>query len=148
MRQLLPVLVLSLASSSFAQDACPVTDTKNWSTHESNRETKGPLMHIVERMKYAEVYFFVEREGVTFFWCFAIKPNTTVQSITLVTTKGTYLSEDVFFTMPDPTFKIMPGPVASPEYNSKRVNGEIRIVAFAKFPSAPQGDLISWSVEP
>ena len=145
----LVTLLISLGFAQvYAQDACPVTDTKNWDRFAGDRENKGPAMSVINGMGYLEVFFFLEEQGVSFFWNFAIEPNTDVAFINLTTTKGAYRSEVVFFSSPAPSFKVMNGPLASSDYMTKKVNGEIRVVAFAKFPSAPQGDVVSWSVEP
>lgn len=139
---LLPVLL----AADWAQ---PMRDVPLWATYEARRDCCGGIMDGMESGGMFKAFKQVRSEGAWTYWSFGVPLGTTVETIVLHTTRGTYRSDKVFFVSPAMKFEMTPCPaVAAAEHQLWRQDGEERAVAFAHFPTEPKGDVVSWDIEP
>jgi len=142
---LLPLL-LAAAPNNWAQ---PMRDVSLWATYEARRDCCGGVMDVMEQGGMFQAFKQVRSEGSWTYWSFGIPLGTTVETIVLRTTSGSYRSDKVFFVKPAMKFEMIDCPAtATEEHQLWKVGGEQRAVAFAHFPDEPKGGVVSWDVEP
>lgn len=142
----LALLLLLIASPSFSQTACPVQEYERWDMYEEYSQDSPLIIRTAKAMGMYKAFSVIE-DDVTLWWAFAVEPKTEVNSIQLVTDRGTYDSELVLFTTWAQKENIPCPAIADPEYENMKIKGKLRVVAFARFPSEPQGNMVTWSIK-
>ena len=138
------ILLLLIPTATLGQTACPLDEYERWDKYETNKQEMPIAINAGKAMGYMKAFAYVE-EDVALWWTFAVDPGVPLASVSLTTDKGTYDSDLVMFTTYRQTELVFCPAVADPDYESIKVKGKQRVVAFARFPSEPKGKLVSWT---
>ncbi len=126
----------------------PLRDLDLWRNYESARRDNSALVFMAHAAGGFQFFKRIHDDGsCPNWWAFDVKPGLYggLLQFQLVTTKGTYFSDEVAF-VPWKQHEILHPPIAVDEsFESEIVNGKRRVIAYAHFPIEPKGDLVSWS---
>lgn len=137
---------LLLATSARAQTACPLDEYEKWDEYETNKNETPIIIDTAKSMGFFKAFRVME-DDVTLWWVFAIEPGTQVNEIALTTTGGQYKSDLVLFTTWAQQQNIPCPATADAEYEHLKIKGKVCVVAFARFPSEPKGNVVTWSIK-
>lgn len=145
------LLLAALVVAAFAQSPDPwafaVVENEGWLNYQEKRLCCPRGIDAAKLMGYLRAYSRFEADGADHWWGFGVEPGTVVRAVVLTTTEGTYRSQAGFFaTWAQQELVVYPA-VAVESYEGMRAGGERRVVAFARFATAPSGDVVGWTIE-
>lgn len=127
--------------------AVPLCDLDFYRQYESVRRDNSALVFLAQSTGGFQLFHRIHDEGsAPSWWAFYVDPGQYDDlRVQLVTTKGTYTSDEVRF-VPWKQREIYRCPITVDDsFESEIVNGKRRVIAYAHFPTEPKGDLVSWS---